>query len=60
VIGTFELRGSRHGLLLAGGLLLGVALAAASAGGGLGWEAGAGGLGIGLAALVGLANTCSA
>ena len=45
----------RRGLLLATGLLLGVALALAMAG--LSWETGALGLGIGLAALVGLAQT---
>lgn len=49
---------TRRGALLAAGLLLGLALALATAG--LSWQAGALGLGIGLAALVGLAQTCSA
>jgi hypothetical protein len=48
----------RRGLLLVSGLLLGLIVAIATAG--LSWEAGAYGLGIGLAALVGLAQTCSA
>jgi hypothetical protein len=48
----------RRGLVLVAGLLLGLALALATAG--LSWEAGAIGLGLGLAALVGLAQTCSA
>ena len=46
----------RHGILLAAALLLGLALATA----GFPWEAGAAGLGLGLAAVVGLAQTCSA
>ena len=49
---------TKHGLLLAIGLLLGLALALATAG--LSWEAGAVGLGFALAALAGLAQTCSA
>jgi hypothetical protein len=52
--------GPRQGLLLAAGLLLGIALAVATTAGGLSWEVGAGALGIGLAAIVGLSNTCSA
>jgi hypothetical protein len=52
--------GPRQGLLLATGLLLGIALAVATTAGGLSWEIGAGVLGIGLAAIVGLSNTCSA
>jgi hypothetical protein len=48
----------RRAALTAAGLLLGLALALATAG--LEWEAGAVGLGFALAALVGLAQTCSA
>ena len=55
---TLGLHEPRRGLLLAAGLLLGLAVALATAG--LSWEAGAFGLGLGLAALVGLAQTCSA
>lgn len=44
--------------LLGAGLLLGLALTLATAG--LSWEAVAAGLGLALAALVGLAQTCSA
>jgi len=58
MIGVLELGEGKRGLLLTGGLLLGVALALATAG--LSWEAGAAGLGLALAALVGLAQTCSA
>ena len=58
MIGTLRLGDARHGLLLAAGLLLGLAVALATAG--LSWQAGAFGLGLGLAALVGLAQTCSA
>ncbi len=47
-------------LLLAAGLLLGLGLALAIAPAELSWETGAIGLGLGLAALVGLAQTCSA
>jgi hypothetical protein len=47
-----------RGLLLGAGLLLGLAVALTTAG--LPWEAGAAGLGVALAALVGLAQTCSA
>lgn len=53
-----DLGTSRRGLLLAAGLLLGLAVAFATAG--LSWETGAWALGLGLAALVGLAQTCSA
>ena len=49
---------TRRGLLLAAGVALGPAVALATAT--LSWQAGALGLGIGLAALVGLAQTCSA
>lgn len=49
---------ARRRLLLAAGLLLGLALAVATAG--LSWQTGALGLGLALAALVGLAQTCSA
>ena len=49
---------ARRGLPLAGGLLLGLLLAFATAS--ASWEAGAAGLGFALAALVGLAQTCSA
>ncbi|MCH8993714.1 MAG: hypothetical protein IH959_01950 [Chloroflexi bacterium] len=58
MIETLRLGDARHGLLLAAGLLLGLAVALATAG--LSWQAGAFGLGLGLAALVGLAQTCSA
>ena len=56
--GTLDLRDASRGVLLAGGLLLGLVLALATAG--LSWESGALSLGLGLAALVGLAQTCSA
>lgn len=49
---------TRRGLFVAVGLLAGVAVALATAG--FSWQAGAAGLGIGLAAIVGLAQTCSA
>ena len=49
-----------RGLLLAAGLLLGLALALTIATSELSWETGAIGLSLGLAALVGLAQTCSA
>lgn len=49
---------TRRGLLLVAGLLLGVALSPIALG--TSWEPAAFGLGIGLAALVGLAQTCSA
>ena len=55
--GTLDLRDASRGVLLAGGLLLGLVLALAT---GLSWESGALVLGLGLAALVGLAQTCSA
>ena len=53
-----QLGDARRGLILAAGLLAGLAVALATAG--FSWQAGAAGLGIGLAALVGLAQTCSA
>ena len=49
---------ARRGLLVAGGALLGLVLALATTG--LSWESVAAGLGLGLAAVVGLAQTCSA
>ncbi len=55
---TLRLDEPRRGALLAAGLLLGLAVALATAT--VSWEAGAFGLGLGLAALVGLAQTCSA
>lgn len=58
MIHTLDLGEGRRGLLLAAGLPLGLALALATAS--LSWQAGAGGLGFALAALVGLAQTCSA
>lgn len=57
---AIEATGPRQSLLLAAGLLLGVALAVITTAGGMSWEVGAGVLGVGLAAIVGLANTCSA
>ena len=58
MLATVALGEGRRGLLLAAGLALGLALAAATPG--LSWQAGAAGLGLALAALVGLAQTCSA
>jgi hypothetical protein len=58
MIRALEPADAKRGLLLAGGLLLGLALALATAG--VSWETGALGLGFALAALVGLAQTCSA
>ena len=55
---ALEFNGTRRGLLLTTGLLLGLALALATAG--LSWQTGAIGLGLALAALVGIAQTCSA
>jgi len=49
---------ARRGLLLAFGLLIGLAVALGTTG--LSWEAGAVGLGFALAALAGIAQTCSA
>ncbi len=49
-----------RGLLLAAGLLLGLGLALTITTTELSWETGAFGLSLGLAALVGLAQTCSA
>lgn len=57
MIQTLDLSSTKRGLLLAAGLLLGLALALATAG--LTWQTGAVGLGFGLAAVVGLAQTCS-
>ncbi len=58
MIQTLDFSEARRGLLLAAGLLLGLALSAATVG--LSWQAGAFGLCLALAALVGLAQTCSA
>jgi hypothetical protein len=55
---TLHLGDARRGLLLTAGLLVGLVVAFATAA--LSWEAGAWALGLGLAALVGLAQTCSA
>ena len=55
---SFELGGARRGLLVASGLLLGLAIALATAG--LSWQTGAIGLGFALATLAGLAQRCSA
>ena len=49
---------TRRSMLLAAGLLVGLALAAGTAG--LSWETGAVGLGFALAVLAGLAQRCSA
>ncbi len=49
-----------RGLLLAAGLLLGLGLALTIATTDLSWQTGAIGLSLALAALVGLAQTCSA
>jgi hypothetical protein len=49
---------ARRGLLLAAGALLGLMVALVTAG--IPWEAAALGLGLGLAAVVGLAQSCSA
>jgi hypothetical protein len=51
-------RDARRSLLLAGGLLAGLALAIASTN--FDWEAGAVGLGFAIAVLAGLAQRCSA
>lgn len=56
--GRHLLISDRRGLLLATGALVGLALALGTAA--LSWQAGALGLGLALAALVGLAQTCSA
>jgi hypothetical protein len=58
MLDTLRLEDSRRALLLVAGVLLGLLIALATAG--LSWQAGAYGLGIGLAALVGLAQSCSA
>ena len=58
MIGHLHLDETRRSLLLAAGLFAGLAVALATAG--LSWQAGAAGLGLGLAALAGLAQTCSA
>ncbi len=58
MIRTLDFGEAKRGLLLAAGLLLGLALALATVG--LSWQAGAIGLGLALAALVGVAQTCSA
>ena len=58
MIGTLNGNDVRRGLLLALGALLGAAAVLATLG--VSWETGAAGLGLGLAAIVGLAQTCSA
>ena len=58
MIQTLDFSSTKRGLLLATGLLLGLALALATAG--LTWQAGAVGLGFALAVLAGLAQRCSA
>jgi len=58
MIGHLHLGETRRGLLLAAGLLAGFAVALSTVG--LSWQTGAAGLGLGLAALAGLAQTCSA
>ena len=58
MIQAFEFSSTKRGLLLAAGLLLGLALALATAG--LSWQTGAVGLGFALAVLAGLAQRCSA
>jgi hypothetical protein len=58
VIQTLDFSSTKRGLLLTAGLLLGLALALATAG--LTWQAGAVGLGFALAVLAGLAQRCSA
>ena len=58
MIQTLDFSSTKRGLLLATGLLLGLALAFATAG--LTWQTGAVGLGFSLAVLAGLAQRCSA
>ena len=58
MIQTLDFGSTRRSLLLATGLLLGLALALATAG--LTWQTGAVGLGFALAVLAGLAQRCSA
>jgi hypothetical protein len=58
MIRHLDLGETRRGFLFAAGLLAGFALALTTAG--RSWETGAAVLGLGLAALVGLAQTCSA
>ena len=58
MIHHLDLAETRRGFLFAAGLLAGFAVALATVG--HSWEAGAAMLGLGLAALVGLAQTCSA
>ncbi len=55
---TLKLADPRRGLLIAGGVALGIALAGAMAS--ISWETGAIGLGFALAVLAGLAQRCSA
>jgi len=55
---VLHLADPRRGLLLAAGAVLGLAIAGATAG--VSWEPAAIGLGLALAAIVGLAQTCSA
>ncbi len=58
MIASLDVGDAKRGLLLATGLLLGLTVALATAG--LSWQTGAIGLGFGLAAIVGIAQTCSA
>ncbi len=58
MIASLDVPDAKRGLLLAMGLLLGLALAGATAG--LSWQVGAVGLGFALATLGGLAQRCSA
>ena len=58
MIQTLDFGSTRRSLLLATGLLLGLALALTTAG--LTWQTGAVGLGFALAVLAGLAQRCSA
>ena len=58
MIQTLDFSSTKRGLLLAAGLLLGLALAFATAS--LTWQTGAIGLGFALAVLAGLAQRCSA
>jgi len=58
MIQTLDFSSTKRGLLLAAGLLLGLALALTTAG--LTWQTGAVGLGFALAVLAGLAQRCSA
>lgn len=58
MIQTLRFDATKRSLLVAAGLLLGLALALATTG--VSWQAGAVGLGFALAVLTGLAQRCSA